>query len=80
MKFKQGTYPSEPTCDFWFRHLRSGNFDIEDKGRPGQPKEKTVLESLLNKDSCRIQEGFAELLGVTQPTISVHLKALGMIQ
>lgn len=30
--------PSISTCEYWFRRFKSGNFDTEDKERPGQPK------------------------------------------
>jgi len=33
------------------------------------------LEALLDEDPCQMQEELAELLGVAQSTISMHLKA-----
>lgn len=74
--------PSLKTCEFWFRRYKSGNFDTEDKERPGQAKkfEDEDLEALLSEDSCQTQEELAESLGVTQAAISKRLKALGFIQ
>ena len=42
--------------------------------------EDEELESLLDEDSCQMQEALAITLGVTQPAISHRLKSLGMIQ
>jgi len=74
--------PSIKTCEYWFRRFKSGNFDTEDKERPGQPKkfEDKDLEALLDEDPCQTQEELAESLNVDQATISRRLKALGMIQ
>lgn len=73
---------AEGTCREWFRRFKSGDFDIEDKERQGQPKkfEDEKLKALLVEDPCRTQGELAELLGVTQAAISRRLKALGFIQ
>ena len=42
--------------------------------------EDSELEALLAEDSCQMQEGLAESLGVTQQPIFKRLKAMGMIQ
>jgi len=82
----QETYPehapTERTCQLWFRRFKSGDFDIEDKERPGPKKkfEDEELEVLLDHDACQSQEELAETLGVTQGAISHRLKALGMVQ
>lgn len=70
------------TCQRWFARFKSGDFDVEDKERPGQVKkfEDAELEALLEEDSCQTQEELAKSLGVTQQAISKRLKALGMIQ
>lgn len=72
---------SVPT-DKWFRRFKSGDFSVEDKERPGQPKkfEDEELEDLLDQDPCQTQAELAESLGVTQQTISFRLKQLGFIQ
>ena len=46
---------AERTCQKWFARYRSGDFDLEDEERPGQPKkfEDEVLESLLDGDCCQ---------------------------
>jgi len=38
------------------------------------------LEALLEEDQSQTQEELAESLGITQQTISVRLRAMGMIQ
>lgn len=80
------TYPDivfeRKTCQRWFARFKNGDFDVEDKERPGQPKkfEDEDLKTLLSEDSCQTQEELAKSLGVDQSTISRRLKALGMIQ
>ena len=70
------------TCQRWFARFKSGDFDVQDKERPGQVKkfEDAELEALLDEDSCQTQQELAQSLGVDQATISRRLKALGMIQ
>lgn len=63
----------------------SGDFDTNDKERPGGPQkfEDEELEALLEQDSCQTQEELAKTFGVThvtQPAISIRLKAAGFIQ
>lgn len=74
--------PSIRTCQEWFARFKSGDFDVEDKERPGQVKkfEDAELEALLDEDPCQTQQELADSLGVDQATISRRLKALGMIQ
>lgn len=73
---------SERTCRKWFQRFKSGNFDVEDKERPGPVKkfEDADLVTLLDEDPCQTQHELAAALGVTQQSISHRLKALGMIQ
>ena len=73
---------SRTQCFEWFKRFESGDFDIKDKGRPGQEKksEDEKLETLLSEDSCQTQDELAKALGVTQATVSRRLKALGFIQ
>lgn len=73
---------SYSTCKKWFQNFRDGNFDLQDKERPGQPKkvDDEELEQLLDENPCRTQEELAEELGVTQPAISIRLHKLGRIQ
>lgn len=69
-------------CQRWFARFKNGDFDIEDKERPGQPKkfEDKELETLLNQDPSQTQKELAKTLGVTSPAISKRLKAMGMIR
>ena len=73
---------AERTCQKWFARFESGDFGLENEGRPGQPKmfEDEELEALLDEQCCQIQEELAESLGVTQAAISKRLKAAGYIQ
>lgn len=70
------------TCEYWFRHFKSGNFDVEDKERPGQPKkfEDAELQALLDENACRTQKELAMELNVDRRTISVRLHAMGKIR
>ena len=70
------------TCRKWFSRFKSGNFKLEDKERPGQPKkfEDEELESLLDEDPCQTLQDLVESLGVNFSTVSKRLKVMGMIQ
>lgn len=71
---------AEQTCRKWFARFKSGDFDLEDKERPGQPKkfEDEELEELLNEDSCQTLQELATSLAVDLSTVSKRLKTLGM--
>jgi len=71
---------SKTTCRDWFRRFKSGDFYVEDK-EAARPKlvEDAELEALFYEDPCETQEELAELLEGAQSTISMRLKALGMI-
>lgn len=73
---------AEQTCRKWFARFKSGDFELEDKERPGQPKkfEDEELKSLLDEDPCQTLQDLAELLRVDFSTVSKRLKAMGMIQ
>jgi transposase len=45
---------SETTCKVWFRRFELGDFDTNDKERPGQQKkfENTELQALVDEDPC----------------------------
>jgi len=72
---------SEKTCREWFQCF-NGDFDIEDWHGGGREKvfKDAELEALLHEDLCYTQEELTGSLGMTQPAISKHLKAIGMIQ
>lgn len=74
--------PSDKSCREWFRRFKNGDFSVEDKERPGQPKkfEDAELEELLDQDPCQTQQELAGSLGVTQQAISVRLENMGMVQ
>jgi len=50
--------PSQDTCERRFKRFKSGDFDVKDRERPGQPKkfEDQQLQASLNKDACQIQK------------------------
>lgn len=74
--------PSETSCRDWYKRFKSGDFDIADKERPGQPKkfDDDELMALLNEDPCQTATQLAESLEVTHQAISKRLKTLGMVQ
>lgn len=74
--------PSISTCEYWYRRFRSGDFDTEDKIRPGQPTKVNdmELEALVDQDPTATQEELAKSLDVSRTTISRRLKSIGMIQ
>ena len=49
---------SERTCREWFQRYKSGDFNVEDKERPGQVKkfEDAELMALLDEDACQTQQ------------------------
>lgn len=71
---------SRQTVTKWFTRFRKGDFNLEDKGRPGQARkfENSELLALLEQDPTQSQESLARALNVTQATISKRLVDLGM--
>ena len=75
------TAPTDKSCKEWLRHFKDKDFSIEDKPRSGPKKfEDKELEALLEEDQSQTQEELAESLGITQQTVFVRLKSMGMIQ
>ncbi|KAG5314671.1 MOS1T transposase, partial [Pseudoatta argentina] len=72
---------AEQTCRKWFARFKAGDFDLDDKERPGQPKkfEDNDLQALLNENSCQTLKELSTL-EVDFSTIGKLLKSLGMIQ
>lgn len=77
-----GNSPSLRTCQEWYQQFKSGDFSVNDKDRPGQPKKfnDDELQSLLNEDDAQTQEQLAASLNVTRQAISLRLHAMGKIQ
>ena len=48
---------SEKTCKDWFRLFKTGDFDVGDKERLGQPKmfQNTELQALLDENNAQTQ-------------------------
>ena len=65
------------TCKRWFRRFKSGDFDVKDKERPGQPKklERADLQALLDEDSTQTLKQWAEALILAKSTISERPQA-----
>ena len=63
---------SETTCCDWFRRVKGGDFDVDDRPREGRPKtfEDSKLKALLDEDPCQTQEELASALRVTQAIIT----------
>lgn len=72
---------SYEACNYWYKRFRSGNFDLNDQPRPGQPQkfEDAELQALLDEDSTQTQKELAAQLGVTQTAISKRLHQMGKI-
>lgn len=73
---------AEQTCRKWFARFKAGDFELEDKERPGQPKkfEDKELEALLNEDSSQTLQELSTSLEVDLSTVGKRLKTLGIIQ
>lgn len=78
----QNDAPSLRTCQDWYQRFKSGDFDVKDKDRPGQPKkfEDAELQALLDEDDTQTQTMLAEALDVNQSTVARRLHSLGKIQ
>lgn len=74
--------PSQRSCRFWFERFKSGDFNLQDKERPGQPKkfEDDGLQALLDENPTHTQKELAIELNVSQQTISTRLHAMGKIR
>ncbi|GBP66273.1 Mariner Mos1 transposase [Eumeta japonica] len=57
---------AEQMCRKWFARFKSGDFELDDKERPGQPKkfEDKELQGLLDVDSCQTLQELATSLVV----------------
>nr|CCC86608.1 transposase [Tapinoma nigerrimum] len=74
--------PTIRTCETWFRQFKCGDFNVQDKERPGRPKtfEDAELQELLDEDSTQTQKQLAEKLNVSRVAICERLQAMGKIQ
>lgn len=74
--------PSYRSCREWFQRFKSGDFDLKDKERPGQPKKfgDAELQALLDENPCQTQEELAVQLNVSRATVSNRLHAMGKIR
>ena len=45
---------SKTTCHYWFRRMKDGDFDVNDRPREGRTKtfEDAELQALLDEDPC----------------------------
>lgn len=74
--------PSERTCREWFQRYKSGDQDVSDKPRTGQPRkfDDTALLTLLDADCTLTLSDYAKALNVCPATISNRLHEMGKIQ
>lgn len=74
--------PSYPNCRFWFQRFKSGNFDVNDKERPGGPKKfkDNELQDLLDGNPAQTLKELSDSLAVDESTVSRRLHAMGKIQ
>lgn len=61
------------TGEYWFRRFKTGDFDMEYKGRQGRPEtfEEPELVPLLDHDLCESQKELTETLGAAQEVIGI---------
>lgn len=61
------------TCGKWFERFRSGDFDTNDKERPGRPRnlKDNRLEELLREDNTQSTRELAEQLGIYHKTVVI---------
>ena len=69
-------------CQNWFARFKMGDFDLEDKKRPGRPSELDdhELEELISTDPCLSTRELTLRLSVSNSTVYDRLKALGKVQ
>ena len=68
-------------CYYWFGRVKSGNFDLKDQSRCGQPEEvdNDVLEDLITADPRLSIVELSAILGFHQTIICDHLNAIGKV-
>ena len=73
--------PSKDTCERWFRHFKSGDYNTrQEHGKLPKKFEDVELQALLNEDDSQTQKQLAEQLGVSQQAVSNRLREMGKIQ
>ncbi|XP_025161776.1 odorant receptor Or2-like [Harpegnathos saltator] len=72
----------KPNKEHLLHTIISGDFDLKDKERPGQPKkfQGAELQALLDEDDTQTQQQMTERLNVGRRTICDRLHAMGKIQ
>ena len=70
---------SERVCQMWFKRFRNGDFDLEDKERPGGPSRvyDDVLLATIEDNSKLTSRELADMFDVSHTTICTHLKNIG---
>ena len=63
VKMYSNNVPTQDARLLWFRRFKSGNFDLKDNERPGQPKnfKDDQLQALSNKGDTQTQQEVAEV-------------------
>ncbi len=72
---------SYKTCNYWYKRFRTGDFDLSDQPRPGQPRKfiNAELQALLDEDSTQAQQELAPQLEVIRTAISKRFRQMGKI-
>jgi len=73
--------PSIKTCEYWFRRFKSGDFNVNDEVRSGQPQkmENADLQALLDENPAQSTSELARALNVDRTTVTKHLHDMGKI-
>lgn len=71
--------PSIKICEYWFRWFKSGDFDISDKRRSGQPKkfEDAELQELLDENSTQSTSELVRALNIGRTIVTKRLHTMG---
>lgn len=71
---------SAEDCRKWFRRFKCNDYNVEDKPRAGRPSKvnEEQLEAIRKADTTQTEEEIAGELGVSQKTVSRHLRAQGV--
>ncbi|XP_035222849.1 histone-lysine N-methyltransferase SETMAR-like [Stegodyphus dumicola] len=64
-------------CQNWFTKFRSGNFDVEESGRPVEA-DKDTIKALLDANRRITTREIGERLNLSNSSVYGHLKGLGL--
>ncbi|KAG9430571.1 histone-lysine N-methyltransferase SETMAR-like [Apis mellifera carnica] len=78
--FGEGTV-SDRICGRWYEKFETGDFDLSDKPRSGQPSliDDDVVKAMLEQDPFPTTSEIAERLNSARQTISDHIRKIGLV-